>query len=202
MVGSANLVDAPTGSAPSVTGRRIAIIGSGGAGKSTFAQALSQRLDLPVIHLDPIFWRPGWVEMPPAEWRARQEAMVREEAWIIDGTHAPTLDVRLGAADTVVLLDLNRFVCTWRVIKRRFRYGRRFRFDRAPGCDERLDANFVRWVWTYPSRGRPEALAAIADHAPDATLVRLTTRRAVKQFLSDLQTRPAAPRREVALEAC
>ena len=166
--------------------RRIAIIGSGGAGKSTLAQQLAAKLNIPVVHLDSIFWRPGWVERPQEEWRARQRELVRETSWIIDGTHAPTFDVRLGAADTIVLLDLNRLVCTWRVIKRRVRYRRRPRFDRAPGCDEQLTWKFVRWVWKYPSQGRPEALDAIATYAPQADLIRLTSRQAVKRFLVDV----------------
>ena len=165
------------------TMRRIAIIGSGGAGKSTLARELAAKLDVPVVHLDPIFWRPGWVETPQDEWRAQQEDLVRDTSWIIDGTHAPTLDVRLRAADTVVMLDLNRLVCAWRIVKRRVRYGRKPRLDRAPGCGEQLNWKFVRWVWTYPSNGRPEALAAIATYAPDADVIRLTSRRAVKRFL-------------------
>ena len=181
------LLEAPMApQSASTRDRRIAIIGSGGAGKSTFARELAAKLDIPVVHLDSIFWRPGWVERPQDEWRARQEELVREASWIIDGTHAPTLDVRLAAANTVVLLDLNRFVCTWRVIKRRIRYRRIPRLDRAPGCHEHLDWKFVRWVWTYPSEGRPKALAAIADHAPDAEVIRLRSRRAVKRFLADV----------------
>jgi adenylate kinase family enzyme len=166
--------------------RRIAIIGSGGAGKSILARELAAKLNIPVVHLDSIFWRPGWVERPQDEWRARQEELVRETSWIIDGTHAGTLDVRLGAADTVVLLDLNRLVCIWRVVKRRVLYRRRPRVDRAPGCDEQLNWNFVRWVWTYPSRSRPEALEAIATYAPEADVIRLTSRRSVKLFLAEI----------------
>ena len=166
--------------------RRIAIIGSGGAGKSTLARELATKLNIPVVHLDSIFWRPGWLERPQDEWRARQQELVRSTSWIIDGTHAPTLDVRLEAADTVVLLDLNRLVCTWRVIKRRVRYRRSPRFDRAPGCNEHLNWKFVRWVWTYPSQSRPEALQAIDTYAPDARVIRLRSRHAVKRFLIDV----------------
>src|SRR5919107_5216 len=37
--------------------RRVLVIGSGGAGKSTFAARLGERTGLPVIHLDSLFWR-------------------------------------------------------------------------------------------------------------------------------------------------
>ena len=163
--------------------RRIALIGSGGAGKSTFARELGAKLDIPVVHLDPIFFRPGWVEMPQVEWKALQQEMVQRPAWIIDGNHASTIDVRLSAADTVILLDLNRFICMWRIIKRRVSYRHRARIDRAPGCEERLHWGFVRWVWTYPLRGRPQALAAIDEFAPHARVIRLSTRAQVKEFL-------------------
>ena len=165
--------------------RRVAIIGSGGAGKSTFARALATKLDIPVVHLDAMFWHPGWVETPQDEWRSHQEDIVRDPSWIIDGTHAPTLDVRLRAADTIVILDLNRYICTWRIVKRRIHYRRRARSDRAAGCFEHLNAAYVGWVWHYRSRSRPEALAAIAKYAPHADVVRLTSRRAVRRFLAD-----------------
>ena len=181
---------------PGWPGHRIAIIGSGGSGKSTLARALALRLDLPVIHLDPVFWQPGWVETPQPQWRAWQERAVREDAWIIDGTHAPTLEVRLRAADAIVLLDLNRVLCTWRIVKRRVRHRRRQRFDRASGCHEKLNLSFVRWVWTFPSRGRPETLQAIAEHAPHAHAIRLRSRRAVRQFLDDATMWAAPERRE------
>jgi adenylate kinase family enzyme len=166
--------------------RRVALIGSGGSGKSVLAAELGRRLDLPVIHLDTLFWRPGWVETPLDEWRRTQEELVQGERWIIDGNHAATLDVRLPAADTVVLLDFNRYLCTWRIVKRSFQHRRRPRPDRAEGCDERLDREFVSWVWTFPYRGRPQVLEAIARHAGHADVITLRTPGAVKRFLAAL----------------
>ena len=48
---------------------RVLILGSPGAGKSTFARRLAERSGLPLIHLDKHFWRPGWVEPAPEEWQ-------------------------------------------------------------------------------------------------------------------------------------
>src|SRR5688572_32010205 len=73
-----------------------------GAGKSTFAQQLSAKTSLPVIHLDVHFWKPGWVEPSDTEWRDVQSTLLAGEEWIADGNYHETLDLRLERADTVV----------------------------------------------------------------------------------------------------
>jgi adenylate kinase family enzyme len=166
--------------------RRVAVIGSGGAGKSVFARDLAARLGIPVVHLDPLFWRPGWIETPHDEWRAKQQELVAAETWVIEGNHAPTLDVRLRAADTVVMLDRTRAVCMWRVMRRRLTYRRRDRPDRAMGCPEKLNLSFLRWVWSFPAEGKAEVLAAVRDFGAGATFHQLRTQRDVDQFLAAL----------------
>ncbi|WP_229907829.1 hypothetical protein [Amycolatopsis oliviviridis] len=47
--------------------RRIMVVGCSGAGKSTFSRRLGAALDLPVTHLDRLYWRPGWTPAPDAE---------------------------------------------------------------------------------------------------------------------------------------
>ena len=116
--------------------KRIAIIGSGGAGKSVFARELGQRTGLPVIHLDRLYWRPGWTEPPKDEWRQVHDGLIAGESWIIDGNYGGTMEPRLGAADTVVFLDLPRLVCLWSVVRRRFSEGRRGRADMADGFQD------------------------------------------------------------------
>jgi adenylate kinase family enzyme len=173
--------------------RRIAIIGSGGAGKSVLARRVGRRLDLPVTHLDVLFWRPGWVEMSQDEWRGVQEQLVAGGAWVIDGNHAPTLDVRLSRADTVVLVDLPRRICLWRAVNRSVDYRFKPRADRADGCRERLDRAFLRFVWTYPKVWRPNALAAIAAWAPHAEVIQLRTPRQIERWLKSLPEPMAEP---------
>jgi hypothetical protein len=88
----------PTPEASCVVGnvQRVAIVGSGGAGKSTLARELGQRLGLPVIHLDQRFWRPGWLETETEEWAATQQELAAADRWIRDGNYGATLDVRLA----------------------------------------------------------------------------------------------------------
>ena len=85
---------------------RILVIGPSGAGKSTLARAIGARLDLPVVHLDALFWQPGWVESDDAEFRARIAAVADTDAWVIDGNYSRHLDVRLARAQAAIWLDL------------------------------------------------------------------------------------------------
>ena len=88
--------------------RRICILGNSGAGKSTLAAALGDVSGLPVVHLDRIFWKPGWIEAPEAEVRAAMTAAAENDAWIIDGNFKKTLPQRLEKADLVIYI-ITRF---------------------------------------------------------------------------------------------
>jgi adenylate kinase family enzyme len=170
------------------------IIGSGGAGKSTLAARVGARTGLPVVHLDARHWRPGWVAPPEADWRREVAALAAEPAWVMDGNFGGTLDLRLAAADTVVFLDLPRLVCVWRVLRRVARYAGRSRPDMAPGCPERFDREFLRWVWEYPARRRPGVLRRLAALPPATRVVRLRSQREVERWLDALPTTPGTAR--------
>ena len=172
--------------------RRVLVIGSGGAGKSTFAARLGARLGLPVIHLDALYWKAGWVDTPPDDWARVVADAVERDAWVMDGNYGGTLDVRLAACDTVVFLDLPRLVCLWRVLRRWLRYRGRTRPDMAAGCDEQFDAEFLWWIWTYPSRRRPGIFARLAALTGGQRVVVLRSQRETEAFLAtaeDVQSR-------------
>src|SRR6516165_4905489 len=95
--------------------KKVLVIGSGGAGKSIFARHLGTLLNLDVIHRDALYWHPGWVQTPSAEWRQVIAELLRRDAWIIDGNYSSTLALRLAACDTVIFIDIARLICLWRV---------------------------------------------------------------------------------------
>jgi adenylate kinase family enzyme len=162
---------------------QVAIVGSGGSGKSTLAGAVGVRTGLPVVHLDEHYWRPGWVETPRDAWRARQAELCADDRWIIDGNYGGTIDLRLDRADTLVFLDLPRRVTVPRVLRRWA--VNRGRPVQAPGCPERADAAFLRWVWDYPAGGRVRLLDAIHAHRRrDLDVVALRSPRAVRRWLA------------------
>ena len=75
--------------------RRILIIGNSGGGKSTLARQLGAKLGLPVIHLDVLFWKPGWVESGDVEFREAVAAALSTPAWICDGNFGSNWDLRM-----------------------------------------------------------------------------------------------------------
>ena len=113
--------------------QRVAIVGSGGAGKTSFATELGMRTGLPVVHLDRIHWSPGWVEPPRDEWAKVVAEQAAGEQWVIDGNYGGTFEIRFERADTVIVLALSRWRCTSRVLWRTLRTtGARFRLWGAP----------------------------------------------------------------------
>lgn len=169
---------------------RVLVIGAGGAGKTTLASILSERLGLPLVHLDAHYWRPGWVPTPPDEWRRVVESLIARPRWVMDGNYSGTLDMRLAACDSVVFLDLPRRVCLWRIFERRARYWGRARPDMAPGCPEQLTWEFVTWVWTYPKRRRGKMLERLRN-LPDRRVVILSSQHDVQRFVADLSHQPS-----------
>jgi len=163
--------------------KKIAIIGSSGAGKSQLARAMGEALGLPVIHLDKEHWQPGWTEPPKDKWRDRVTELVKRGSWIIDGNFGGTMEIRIAAADTIVFLDLPRTVCCWRIVKRWVTYRAGTRPDMAEGCHEKFDLKFLKWVWDFPKRSRPTVLRRLDAADKNKQIIRLRTRSEVAAFL-------------------
>jgi adenylate kinase family enzyme len=163
--------------------RRVLIIGPGGAGKSTLAGRLADATGLPVVHLDARYWRPGWDATPVEEWRSVVSTLVDAPEWIMDGNYGGTLDLRIPAADTIIYLDWPRALCIWGVVKRRLRPGTA-NPSRAAGCPERLSPEFLWWIWTYPTRRRPDILRRLKDVSDEKTVIVLRSRREMNALVA------------------
>jgi adenylate kinase family enzyme len=164
--------------------QRVAVIGAGGAGKTTFALALGRRLGLPVVHLDTLYYGPGWEPLAPAEWELVQRRLAAEDRWVMDGNYAATLAIRLSAADTVVFLDLPPLLCVWRVICRWLRGRTRHPADLAPGLRHKASASFLAYVLTFRRRRRPLLLAQLHARPSGCDLVVLRSGRAANRYLA------------------
>jgi adenylate kinase family enzyme len=162
--------------------RRVLVVGCAGAGKTTFATRLGEVLDLPVIHLDSEYWRPGWQHPPEDEWPALVDDLTAREDWVMDGNYGGTLERRLERAHAVCFLDIPRLTCLRRVILRSWRYRGRPGPGLPPGCPERLEWQFLMWVWNYEQRSRGRVLSLLA--ACDLPVVHLRSRREADRWLT------------------
>lgn len=164
---------------------RIMIIGCGGSGKSTLAQQLGEKLGLPVVHLDKLFWMPGWVSVPKEEFDRRHQAAIAQEKWIMDGNFDRTIPLRLQRCDTVIYLDFSRFACLLGVLKRVLTTYGKVRPDMGEGCPERIDLDFLKWVWNF-NKNKRERNYRLLNDTEGVRVIVLKNRRAVKKFLSEL----------------
>lgn len=171
--------------------KRILIIGSGGAGKSTFARVLAERTGLPLIHLDRHYWRAGWQATPDEQWNTAVAQLAAADAWIMDGNYGASLPIRLRHCDAVVFFDFPRWLCLWGVIRRRFVTGKRTRPDMAPGCPGRLNREFLRWIWNYPRQSRPRITRALQNPGEGVEIIAVSNRKDIARLLVACENAPA-----------
>lgn len=170
-------------------GRRINVVGTSGAGKTTFARALAARLGLPCVELDALNWEAGWVEADHEVFRERVAAATEADAWVLDGNYSRVRDMVWSRADTLVWLDFPRSVVTWRIVTRSLARIVR-RTELWAGNRERLWQLFGRdsiiwWsVSTYARRRRdyPRLIGGF----PHLDVVRLRSPAAAERWLRAL----------------
>ena len=166
--------------------QRIAIVGNGGAGKTVLANKLGRLVGIAVTHLDALRYADDWTPVPEEMFVARQRAVMVAGRWIIDGNSLASLAVRVAAADTVIVVDPPPLVCLWGILQRRLRY----HGGRHPdGVHDRITSDFLHYVRRYRRDHLPRVLACISEHAPQAEVVHLTSRRQVDQYLAGLADR-------------
>lgn len=168
--------------------QRIVILGNAGSGKSTLARALGERLSLPVVHLDTLFWEPGWVEPDAEQFRTRVRTALAANSWVCEGNYARrTFDLRLPRAELIIWLDTPRLTCFARVIKRSLM--NRPRPDLPAGCRERIDREyltFLKFVWGFDRGYRPGIEAVRLTTSPQTPVVHLRGNRQIGAFLDRL----------------
>lgn len=121
--------------------QKVIVIGSPGAGKSTFSRALKAKTGLPLCYLDMIWHKPDGTNISREEFDTRLNDIMIKERWIIDGNYIRTLPQRLGACDTVFLLDYPTDLCLAGV---EARIGKA-RED-MPWIEKEFDLEFRQWI--------------------------------------------------------
>lgn len=164
--------------------RRIVILGNSGAGKSTLARKLGAKLGLPVIHLDVLFYEPGWKPGASEVFRRCVTEALAGDAWIVDGNFLGLIgDLSLPRADTILWIEQPRWRslarAAWRSIDRRGRG----RADLPDRCRDSLDRETLSFIWTFDRVARRNIEHILAHQAPSKPVHRLRGDREVAAFL-------------------
>lgn len=161
--------------------RKIIVIGSPGAGKSTFSRRLRDITSLPLYHLDMIKHKPDKTTITSEEFDRRLSEILLADNWIIDGNYQHTLEMRLEKCDTVFLMDFPLEVC---LAGAAARIGTKR--DDLPWVEEEFDEEFKQWIIDFPNEKLPQ-IYQMLEHYRDKTVVIFKSRREANDYLQKLE---------------
>jgi adenylate kinase family enzyme len=125
---------------------KVMVIGYSGSGKSTFAKRFSSLYDLPILHLDRVFFGPNWVERDKTVVETEIRSFMKQDHWMIDGHYRHLAKERFQESTHIFIFDFNRFKCLYGAIIRRIKHHNKSRDSIADGCKERLNLSFIWWI--------------------------------------------------------
>jgi adenylate kinase family enzyme len=135
-------------------GKRISIIGPSNSGKSTLAQSLAKKLDIPVCHLDQLAHIPGtnWQPRSNEEWKAEHDLFISNSIWVIDGNYSFCMPQRFARSTYVIWLDLNIWGCVRRYLLRSLK-SEPNRPGRLINAKRDFNIGLIRYMmFTYPGK--------------------------------------------------
>ena len=171
--------------------KRILIIGNAGAGKTTFAHKLAQKLNLPLVHLDKLYWHGEWQRLSNEEFDFLVQKELEKPEWIIDGNFNRTVSHRMKYCDTIFFFDFSTISCLWGITKRLIKNYGKTRMDMGGNCVERLDSNkavLYRNVLNFNKVYR-RAYYSLLNNSKDVEVIVFKNRKQITRFLEDIDSK-------------
>jgi len=162
---------------------KVVVVGVSAVGKSTFARALAEKNKLPLTHMDEIMWRPGWEYIGDEVTNAKLRETSQGERWVIEGY--VTRDSRtflFAKANQIFYLDYSRWLCTWRYLKRWWKFRKEPRPE-LPGSPESFSFTFL---WLVFTKGEAISLRKFLGEVEDQS--KIVTLHSPKESNSLLET--------------
>jgi len=169
---------------------KIAIVGSPGSGKSTFAFKLHTVLHIPLFHLDQYFWQPGWQKPDRQEFKKTHQELCDAKEWIIEGMTISLFEYRMRQADIIIFLDVPLYICLYRILKRAFLNVGKVCFSSAPGCPEKFPSwEFLKYVWDFRKIQKPEIEDCLAYYKNEKKIFVVKNKHQLDELIKKLQTK-------------
>ena len=161
--------------------KKILVIGCPGSGKSTFARALNEITDIPLFHLDLMYWNADRTTAPKSVFLERLSDALAQSTWIIDGNYLSTMEMRMKECDTVIFLDYPTDICLEGIRQRRGKPR-----EDMPWIETEEDEEFISFVRDFSQNTRPKVQELLGKYG-DKNIVVFTERTQADEFLKELQ---------------
>ena len=162
--------------------KRILVIGCPGAGKTYFAKRLKSLVNLPVIHMDNLYWHEDKTSISKEELEEKLLPYLQKEAWIIDGNYHNTLELRLKYATDVFFLNVPREECIEGILERIDQPR-----DDIPWIENKKDAaELIAWTLDYEERTKAQEEELLKNY-PCFKVHVFKSRQEVNDYLENLE---------------
>ncbi len=163
--------------------QKVIVIGSPGAGKSTFSRKLRDVTGLPLYYLDRLWHKPDRTTVSKQEFDTKLEGILRKSQWIADGNYNRTLELRFQYCDTVFLFDLPVETC---LLGAAARVGKK-RED-LPWFETELDGGFRQFIIDFPTESLPRIYALVEKYHEQKEIMIFRSREESEVYLNRLGT--------------
>lgn len=157
---------------------KIMIIGSPGAGKSTFARKLRDITKLPLYYLDMIWHKPDQTNISREEFDTQLNEIIKRHKWIIDGNYQRTLEVRLRECDTVFLMDFPLEIC---LLGAQSRIGKKH--EDLPWVESEFDEEFKQSIIDFPKNQLPQIYELLEKYEENKEMIIFKSRKEADDYL-------------------
>ena len=161
---------------------KIIIVGSPGAGKSTFARKLRDITGIPLFYLDMLWHKPDRTTVTQERLNNRLNGILQKDRWIIDGNYQRTLEPRLQACDTVFLMDFPLETC---ISGAESRIGKK-RED-LPWTELEFDPEFKQWIQDFPKNRLPQLYEMIETYKDNKEIMVFHSRKEADDYLAAMK---------------
>ena len=161
--------------------QKIIVIGSPGAGKSTFARKLRDVTGLPLYYLDMLWHKPDKTNISREEFDAKLREILMRDRWIIDGNYNRTLEIRMQHSDTIFLMDFPLDIC---LSGAESRVGK-VRED-MPWSETEFDSEFKQFIIDFPKKSLPGIYDLIEKYRKGKRVVIFKSREETEKFLNEM----------------